>query len=80
MEYRRIPLTRKTNSLSPLYKNISATNHSSSSKNKNYTTKTTNSLSNHNYFKVDNMNNENEEDYNHLLKEKNTIIQKLQNK
>ena len=77
MEYRRIQLSRKTNSLSPYKKNISVTNNSSSSKNKNYTTKTTNSLSTHNYYNIEKKN-ENDE-YNYLLKEKNIIIQKLQN-
>ena len=78
MEYRRIPLTRKTNSLSPFNKNISVTHNSSSSKNRHYTTKTTNSISTHNYNNMIDYNNESQE-YKLLLKEKNTIIQKLQN-
>ena len=77
-----IPLTRKTNSLSPLSKKRALTNNSySSSKNRNYTTKTT-SLTTHNYYNIENTSSKSDEfnfKFNNLLKEKNIVIQKLQN-
>jgi uncharacterized coiled-coil DUF342 family protein len=77
-----IPLTRKTNSLSPLSRKRALTNNSySSSKNRNYTTKTT-SLNTHNYYNIENISNKSDEfnfKFNNLLKEKNIVIQKLQN-
>ena len=80
--YHMIPLTRKTNSLSPLSRKRALTNNSySSSKNRNYTTKTT-SLNTHNYYNIENISNKSDEfnfKFNNLLKEKNIVIQKLQN-
>ena len=77
MDHQRITFTRKINSLSPFNKNKTVTNNSSPSK-RYYNTKTTNSMNTRKYYEIVNNNNENE-DYNRLLKEKNTIIQKLQN-
>ena len=80
--YHIIPLTRKTNSLSPLSRKRALTNNSySSGKNRNYTTKTT-SLNTHNYYNIENISNKSDEfnfKFNNLLKEKNIVIQKLQN-
>ena len=86
MDFRPLIFSRKNNSVSPYAKNKSVTYNSSSSKNKNYTTKTTNSISNHKIFTEENLDiNSNEENkkfnnkYNLLIKEKNIIISKLQN-
>ena len=76
MKYKSVPISYKSNvnstSVSPFGKNISITFNSSSNKNNNYNNKITSSID-------EDEENDNDYKYNILLKEKNTIIQKLQN-